>query len=107
MVELDHGTLHAAAAQVEKFHDELRDVDLVALRGAAESISTIWKGQAAGAYTAVMQRWDGDVKKLLDAVATIGALLKKTANISQAVDEGQQSAMNKIGADLATPTLHQ
>lgn len=97
--EVDFATMRAAAKDVRSTQGEVQQ-KLTQLRGVTDDLVAAWKGQASGGFNQVMQRWDGDVNKLLTALGNIADLLDKGATTHEVNEEQQSSMMNKYGSAL-------
>jgi WXG100 family type VII secretion target len=96
---VDHVTLHTAAKDVRNIRTEV-DGELAKLRSTVEELAGAWQGRAAAGFQQVITRWDGDVKKLLQAMDQIAELLDKSANTHAANDEQQEQMLNKFHSAL-------
>jgi WXG100 family type VII secretion target len=97
--QVDHVTLHTAAKDVRSTRAEV-DGELAKLRSTVEELAAAWQGRAAAGLQQVVTRWDGDVKKLLQAMDQIADLLDKSGNTHQANDEQQEQMLNKFHSAL-------
>ena len=95
----DVETLHKAATDIRSTRGDVEG-DLRTLWGTVDDLAIAWKGAASGGFQQLMQRWDGDVKKLLQAMGDIADLLDKSATTHQVNDENSNSMMQKFGGAL-------
>jgi WXG100 family type VII secretion target len=98
-MQVDHATLHTAANDVRSTRSEV-DGELKKLWGVVDDLAVAWKGQASGGFQTLMQRWNDDVKKLLEAMDNIANLLDKAGTAHQATDEQQQQMLDKFHSAL-------
>jgi early secretory antigenic target protein ESAT-6 len=96
---VDAATLHAAAKDVRGTHGNVRG-KLGTLRGQIDDLVAAWQGDASRGFVQVMERWDGDTNKLLQALSDIADLLDKSANTHTANEENQTQMFNKYGSAL-------
>jgi WXG100 family type VII secretion target len=97
--EVDHATLHTAANDTRATRTEVEG-DLRKLWGVVDDLAMAWKGQASTGFQTLMERWNGDVSKLLTAMDNIADLLDKTATTHQVNDEQQQQMLDKFHSAL-------
>jgi WXG100 family type VII secretion target len=97
--EIDHATLHTAANDVRTVRGEV-DGDLKRLWGVVDDLAIAWQGQASTGFQSLIQRWDGDAKKLLLALDDIAALLDRSGTTHQVNDEQQQQMLDRIHSTL-------
>ncbi len=93
--QVDHATLHTAAKDVRTTRSEV-DGELKKLWGVVDDLGVAWRGQASTGFQNLMQRWNDDVKKLLEAMDNIANLLDKTGTAHQVNDEQQQQMLDKF-----------
>lgn len=97
--EVDGATLHQAANDVRSTRSDV-DGDLSRLRGMVDQLANAWRGQAGVGFQNLMQRWDQDTAKLLNALDNIGELLDQSGTQHEVNDESQQAEMNRIASAL-------
>ncbi len=93
--QVDAATLHGAAKDVRMTRTEV-DGQLKTLGGVVDDLAVAWKGNASSGFQQLMQRWNGDVVKLLRAMDDIADLLDKTGTTHTVNDEQQQQSMDRI-----------
>lgn len=76
------------------------DGDLTRLRGLVDQLAGAWRGQAAVGFQNLMQRWDQDTAKLLQALDNIAELLDQSGTQHEVNDQEQQAAMGRIASAL-------
>ena len=69
---------------------------LSALQGQLEPLAGAWKGQAATSFHQLMERWNGDVRKLNQALDSISQAMCGSAKKYDATDTDQKSTMTGI-----------
>jgi WXG100 family type VII secretion target len=97
--EVDHSTLHTAANDVRTVRSEV-DADLKRLWAVVDDLAVAWQGQASTGFQSLINRWDGDAKKLLLALDDIATLLDRSGTTHQVNDEQQQEMLDRIHATL-------
>lgn len=97
--EVDHATLHTAANDVRSTRSEV-DGELKKLWSVVDDLAIAWQGQASSGFQSLMQRWNEDTAKLLEAMNNIADLLDKSGTAHQVTDEEQQQMLNKFHAAL-------
>jgi WXG100 family type VII secretion target len=97
--QVDHITLHTAAKDVRNIRTEV-DGELAKLGNTVDELASAWQGGASRGFQQVMDRWNTDVKKLLQAMDEIANLLDKSADTHQANDDAQQQMLNKFHSAL-------
>ena len=98
-ISIDAETLHRAATDVRSTRTDVEG-DLRSLWGTVDDLAIAWKGQASTGFQQLMQRWDGDVKRLLTAMSDIADLLDKTGTTHTVNDEQQNTMMSKFNGAL-------
>lgn len=96
---VDHATLHAAANDVRSTRSEV-DGELKKLWGVVDELAVAWRGQASSGFQTLMQRWNEETAKLLEAMSNIADLLDKSGTAHQVTDEQQQEMLSKFHAAL-------
>ena len=94
-IELDHETLLAAAQDVRATREEANG-DLKRLANAVSELSGAWQGQAATRFQELMERWNGDVSKLMGAMGDIADLLDKSGSQHASNEEEQAQMFNSL-----------
>lgn len=93
------GALKAGASAVAQSRGELqRELDV--LRGKLESLRGAWAGQGAVAFTALMQRWNEDATKIINALDEFESNLVSSQSTYTAADDAQSSAMSRLTSRL-------
>ena len=64
------------------------------------SSSGAWTGQAAGAFTNLINRWDNDAKQLAAAMEDIAKLLDTSATQHELTDEDSMSVLNRMDSSV-------
>ena len=95
-----HATLHTVATDVRAAQRRIDD-KLGTLWTVIAELETTWQGVSGDGLQALMRRWNGDVTKLLGAMAHMADLLDRTANAHQANDEEQQAMLDRFHAALS------
>jgi WXG100 family type VII secretion target len=95
-----HATLHTVAADVRAAQGRI-DGKLDQLWSVVAELEATWQGVSGDGLQALMRRWNGDVTKLLGAMAHMADLLDKTANAHQATDEQQQAMIDRFHSALS------
>ena len=93
------GALKAGAAAVAQSRSELRN-ELSVLEGKLAGIGAQWKGQGAGAFTALMTRWREDANKIISALNEFEANLESSQTTYTSADDAQMASMNKLTSRL-------
>lgn len=70
------------------------------LDSSLSSVSGAWKGAGGAAFTALMQRWNEDAKKLNDALSGFRENLTGTARALTQSDENEAASLAKLVASL-------
>jgi WXG100 family type VII secretion target len=96
---VDHATLHTAANDVRSTRSEV-DGELRKLWNIIDDLAIAWQGQASTGFQSLMQRWNEDTAKLLEAMDNIADLLDKSGTAHQVTDEQQQQMLDKFHAAL-------
>ncbi|GIG60650.1 hypothetical protein Lfu02_50220 [Longispora fulva] len=100
-MNVEHSTLHSGATDVRDVRTEV-DGLLGRLKGVVvEDLSGAWKGNAAGAFQTLMQRWDDDARKLLTALSDIADLLDKAGAQHHANEERNTQIVDAIHQALS------
>ena len=76
------------------------DAQMGGLRGKLSGIGAQWTGVGASAFTQMMQRWDEDTRKVIQALDTFESNLKSSEASYVAADEEQQAAFNRLSSRL-------
>lgn len=95
----DAAVIQSAAKHVRDVRDSVSS-QLSALGGTVNEIGTHWKGDAAGAFHHLMQRWNTDSKALQHALSDIADQLEKSGTTYTATDTDQSESMNRIASAL-------
>ena len=93
------GALKAGAAQVAQTRGELQQ-QLSALEGRLNGIGAQWQGQGAVAFTALMQRWNEDARKITSALNEFEQNLLSSQNTYTATDDAQSATMARLTGRL-------
>jgi len=94
-LEVDAATVHQAARDIRSAQDEVNQ-HLATVRGAAEMLGTAWTGQAAVAFTNLINRWNNDARQLAQAMTDIADLLDRSANRHTLTDADSVSMLNRM-----------
>ncbi|MEV6525453.1 WXG100 family type VII secretion target [Longispora sp. NPDC051575] len=95
-VNVDHSTLHSGANDVRGVRTDVQGL-LKSLKGVVEQdLASAWKGNAAGAFQRLMEQWNGDATKLLQALADIADLLDKAGTTHSVNEENNQKIVDQI-----------
>jgi WXG100 family type VII secretion target len=98
-LEVDELTLHQAAREIRSAKADI-DNHLGTIRGAAEVLGVAWTGQAAGAFTNLMERWNNDARQLAAAMEDIAVLLDRSAKSHSLNDEQSMSMLNRMDSSV-------
>jgi WXG100 family type VII secretion target len=98
-ISVDYATLHAAAADVRSVRQEV-DGELGKLRGVVDMLAGAWQGAAGAGFQNLMSRWDGDSRKLMEAMSAISDMLDESGTSHQVTDDEQQQVMNRFTSAL-------
>jgi WXG100 family type VII secretion target len=88
-VAMDTETVAQAATDTVNTKLEV-DGELDALKALCDNLAASWSGQGAAAFANVMQAWDVEAAKLLDALQDIADSLDSSA--AQQADQDAQSS---------------
>lgn len=81
------GTAKAGVDQQVKF-----------VRGEIEQLRSYWVGDAAGAFTQLMNRWDEETRKLNDVLITLEDALSSTDRDQNATEESHQQTISGLSS---------
>ena len=98
-LEVDQATLHQVARDIRSARDDISG-HLGTVRGAAEILGSAWQGQAASAFTNLIQRWDVDAKQLAAAMDDIAALLDRSADSHELNDAESMRVLNRMDSSV-------
>jgi WXG100 family type VII secretion target len=76
------------------------DGELDALKALCDDLAAGWSGQGAAAFANVMQAWDVEAAKLLDALQDIADNLDSSAAQQAEMDAESQSDFNDFSGEL-------
>jgi WXG100 family type VII secretion target len=74
--------------------------DLAGLRAQLAPLQSAWTGDAAGAFTALMARWDADARSLSEALQAIGEAIQGSGRTYAQQEEAQSAGLSAIRAAL-------
>jgi WXG100 family type VII secretion target len=74
--------------------------DLATLRARLGPLAGAWRGEAAGAFLALMARWDADAKALSEALRGIGEAIQGSGRSYQAQEEQHTGNLSAIRSAL-------
>jgi WXG100 family type VII secretion target len=88
-----------AGKQVLTVNDTVQS-DLALLRNRLAPLAAAWRGDAAGAFGRLMDRWDADARVINDALRTIGQSISTSSAGYRAHEEQNAAGMSNIRAAL-------
>ena len=91
--------MQRAARHVLAVNDAVQ-AELGTLRTRLAPLSGAWRGEAAGAFAVLMNRWDVDARLLSEALRGIGEAIQGSGTSYQAQEERHTSALSGIRAAL-------
>ena len=91
--------MQRAGQHVFSVNDQVQ-ADLSALRGQLAPLAGAWQGEAAGAFQALMLRWDTDARSLNAALRSIGEAIQTSGQSYQQQEEQQSRDLSAIRAAL-------
>jgi WXG100 family type VII secretion target len=91
--------MQAAGKHVFTVNDTVQG-DLATLQSKLDPVRSMWIGDAASAFTALMARWNTDAKALNDALRGIGESLQGSGVSYQAQEDQQAGDLSAIRAAL-------
>jgi WXG100 family type VII secretion target len=96
---IDDATLHAAAQDCRRAMESVTG-EKGKVRNAKESVAAQWRGAASMTFQNVMDSWDQQANKLLEALSGIADLLDKTGTTHRQNEEEQDSMFNQFNAAI-------
>lgn len=99
-IESDPATIQAAARDVSTA-TQTAETHLGDLRKEVSHLQPAWQGLAGGTFQNVMERYDEQSKRLVDALSAIGDLLQQQGVSIEAIEEEEQAAINRYAGPLA------
>lgn len=75
--------------------------ELNSLEGKLSGLGAQWQGQGAVAFTRLMQQWQADSKKIINALDTFQENLTASQTTYSSTDESQSSQMNSLASRLS------
>jgi len=91
--------LTRAASLVGEARQDLNS-QLQGLGGKLQGIGSQWRGSGAAAFMQVMERWNADARKIIQALETFEDNLKKSESTYTAADDAQQAAFQRLSGRL-------
>jgi WXG100 family type VII secretion target len=76
------------------------DNNLDRLKALCDELAASWTGQGATAFNAVMQQWDAEAAKLLDALQDIADSLDSSAAAQAEMDSESNSEFSAFDGEL-------
>jgi len=76
------------------------NAEIASLEGKLAGIGAQWQGQSATAFTALMERWRTDAKKITDNLDAFEQNLISSQSTYTAADEASSSAMSRLQGRL-------
>ena len=98
-IRVEHATLHTAANDLRAVRGAI-ETRLTLLGGVVDELETGWQGVSGTGFQELMDRWNGDVSRLLTSMGNIADLLDRSANTHQANDDQQQAMLDRFHAAL-------
>jgi WXG100 family type VII secretion target len=74
--------------------------DLATLRARLGPLQGAWRGDASTAFAGLMARWDGDARRLSEALRAIGEAIQSSGASYQAQEEQHTGNLSAIRAAL-------
>ncbi|MGH3872246.1 MAG: WXG100 family type VII secretion target [Pseudonocardiaceae bacterium] len=90
----------AAANHVAEVNQSVQG-QLLSLRNQLAPLAGAWKGQAATAFTLLMQRWDTDAGNLNQALDSIGEQIRGSGATYAQADEAEHQTYSRISQALS------
>ncbi|MGH3683816.1 MAG: WXG100 family type VII secretion target [Pseudonocardiaceae bacterium] len=91
--------MQAAANHVVEVNQSVQG-QLKALQGQLTPLAAGWKGQAATAFTLLMERWDTDARQLNEVLNSIGERIRGSGTTYAQADEAEQHNYSRISQAL-------
>lgn len=98
-VAMDEETVHQAAIDTLNAKESV-DGNLDSLKNLCSDLAASWTGQGAGAFQRVMENWDVQAAKLLDALQDIADQLDSSAQATADQDEASGSDFSAFEGEL-------
>jgi WXG100 family type VII secretion target len=98
-ITVDYATLHAAASDVRSVQGEVHG-ELGKLRGAVDMLAGAWQGAAGAGFQTLMQRWNENSDRLMEAMSAIADMLDESGTSHQVTDEEQQQTISRFNSVL-------
>ena len=97
VIAAEEGALKAGAQAVQNAKQGI-DSQISQVRGEIQEVAGYWKGDAAGAFTALMNRWDEETKKLNNVLITLEDALGGTDRDQNATEESHQQTISSLSS---------
>jgi ESAT-6 family protein len=91
--------MRRAAAHVMQVNEQIQ-AQLAGLRNQLAPLAGAWRGEASGAFQALMARWDTDARTLNEALRGIGESIQSTGQAYQAAEAQQAQGLSAIQGAL-------
>jgi WXG100 family type VII secretion target len=91
--------MNTAAGHVLRVNESIQN-ELKALQSRLEPLAAGWQGDAARAFTGLMQRWNTDAASLQQALQGIGMQIQKSGQAYEMNEAAQSSGFSKITSAL-------
>ncbi|MCM3921858.1 WXG100 family type VII secretion target [Frankia sp. AiPs1] len=98
-VGVDLNVMRQASQHVYDVNANIQN-QLNLLIGRLEALQGNWHGDAATSFQVLKERWNGDARKLSEALQSIGDALKQSHANYQGTEEQNRSGFSRIGTAL-------
>jgi WXG100 family type VII secretion target len=98
-IEADPATIQAAARDVSAARDTA-ETHLGDLRREVSELQPHWQGLAGTTFQNLMENYDDQSRRLVDALSAIGDLLGNQGVAIEVAEEEQQAALNKYSGPM-------
>jgi ESAT-6 family protein len=88
-----------AGQEVLNVNDTVQ-ADLASLRTRLAPLAGAWRGDAAGAFTRLMERWDADARVINESLRKIGESIRTSGTDYRAHEEQNAAGLSTIRAAL-------
>lgn len=94
-IAAEAGALQAGQQAVAEAHQNI-DNQIKNIRGEIDALSGYWKGDAANAYTQLVQSWDEKSSQLNAILITLQENLNKTEKAQEATEHEHEQSVSSI-----------
>lgn len=101
VISAEEGALRRGAQAVGQAKAGI-DQQVKFVRGEIEQVRGYWTGEAAGAYTVLMNRWDEETRKLNDVLITLEDALTGTDRDQNATEQSHQQTISGLSSMMGS-----